>query len=293
MKIKRFNILILLIVLISVSLSSCSQKSPYFYEYPENYTVSYCMNNYELFDPNIKYTECYDILYRPTHFLFRDLELALQNTNFSAIKGIEDLNFMVLYREVIYLGKLCYVDVVRKKNTDINPAVDFTPATVELCWYAHGDERVIDAEDEEIGYYQYASTCFSDSIMTIDNEYAIAEIMEVARRKTIMSYSEEDSERDKPECMSDSSLDCIHNPGVRGELAIRISFEETDGLILIGQIFVDDMGKTYMKHDVYTQESGTVKMSGGSVPRIFHLYYRLGENMDAIISELIEELSGS
>ena len=50
-----------LVVLALVVLSACS-PSVQSYTYPEEYSSEYCFDQYELFDPNIAYTECYEFV---------------------------------------------------------------------------------------------------------------------------------------------------------------------------------------------------------------------------------------
>lgn len=79
-----------LVVLALVVLSACS-SSAHSYTYPEEYSAEYCFDQYELFDPNIAYTECYE-------FVSKKNWGGDPAVNFSAIKDCENLYFMVYYK---------------------------------------------------------------------------------------------------------------------------------------------------------------------------------------------------
>ena len=175
MKIK----LLILFALLLVVLSSCS-SSPYSYQYPKEYSAEYCFGQYELFDPNITYTACYE-------FVSKDGYSTLPSTiNFSGIKNCEDLSFMVCFKKWRWMGGSIDVDVVRKKDSSVNPITDCTPSRIELIWcagswYTNPQIRLDlwrkgDAEEKE-KYYNHDTKSLSNTVRSIDSKEAIDEIL--------------------------------------------------------------------------------------------------------------------
>ena len=279
----KIRLLILLFILISFVLSSCS-PSPYSYTYPKEYSAEYCFEQYELFDPNIVYSECYE-------FVSEKNWGGNISFNFSAIKDCEDLSFMVCYKKHWLLGSGYSIQVVRSKDSDINPSRDYTPLRAELFWY-NESWSAPDTENAE-KYHCYDSQCLSQTVMPFDSMETIDEIMKIASRNAVLSYDEFLEEQNTT--IDQSELRGIYTED--GALYVKVYFTECEGLVFIGKIMIDDSNNSYMQHIVYYcndyKDAIDLKASSVRDGDTWRFYYRLGENMDAIISELIEELSGS
>ena len=175
-------------MIVSTILASCNYYR-YPYEYPEDYTAETCFEQYELFDPNIAYTECYEFVSEKSWGLVNGL-------NFSAIKDCEDLSFMVFYKKVSLVGTSHDINVVRNKGSTTNPTTDFTPSKAELIWYKNGDSysscMAIDFDPgKEKGadeYHKYGTQFLSETVVSIDSAEAIDEIMSVATKDTVLSH---------------------------------------------------------------------------------------------------------
>ena len=276
----KIRILILLFVLVSIVLSSCS-SSPYSYTYPKGYSAEYCFEQYELFDPNIVYTECYE-------FVSKKSWGGNPSVNFSAIKDCENLSFMVYYKTAWLLGKSYSIQIVRNKDSDINPCTDFTPLRAELFWYneSWADPNTEDAEK----YHCYDSQYLSQTTISVDSQAAIDEIMNVAIKETILSYDSFVQEQN--ETIDDSELQGIYTED--GALYVKVYFEECEGLVFIGKIMVDDNDDSYMQHIVYyyhdhedSTKATKLQESSANDGDKWRFYYRLGENMDTLIQQVV------
>jgi len=282
MKPTRRSIIIPLIIVLFVLLISCHQVSKHAYKYPEEYSAEYCYYEYELFDPNIVYTECYEFVSKKDWGWNPKI-------NFSAIKGCDDLSFMVFYKKGWLVGSVKRILVVRRCDCDINPSVDYTPACAELFWY---DSSLANPEadvwTDEKCYYtpQY----LSQTAIVIDKKEAIVEIINIAAKKTFLSFDE---------YMQEQTVS-VSGTGLRGlysdncELYVKVSFEECDGLVFIGKIMVDDNNRCFLQHRVYhcgeyedTTNASKLQLSSDSQGWSSPLYYRLGEYMDALVQQVI------
>lgn len=272
-----------LVVLALVVLSACS-SSAHSYTYPEEYSAEYCFDQYELFDPNIAYTECYE-------FVSKKNWGGNPAVNFSAIKDCENLSFMVYYKTAWLLGTSYSIQIVRNKNTDINPSTDFTPLRAELFWYneSWADPNTEDAEK----YYYYDSQYLSQTTTSIASKEAIDEIMNVAIKETILTYDSFIREQNKT--IYESKLQGIYTED--GALYVKVYFEECYGLVFIGKIMVDKNNDSYLQHIVYycndyenISEAVELKKSRVTDGSKWSFYYRLGENMDALVRQAIKSI---
>lgn len=275
--------LIILFVLVSIALSSCS-SSPYSYTYPKEYSAEYCFEQYELFDPNIVYTECYE-------FVSKKNWGGNPSVNFSAIKDCENLSFMVYYKTAWLLGTSYSIQIVRNKDIDINPSTDFTPLCAELFWYneSWADPNTGDAAK----YHHYDSQYLSQTTISVNSKVALDEIMNVATKETILSYDSFIQEQN--EAIYNSKLQGIYSED--GALYVKVYFEECDGLVFIGKIMVDDNNDSYMQHIVYfcheyEDATNVIELKEDRVTdgSEWSFYYRLGENMDTLVQQAIESI---
>lgn len=274
MKKIKFAIIIILIFQMLVSCSS----SPYDYKYPKEYDAEYCYNNYEYFNPNIIFTECYELVSQKNY----------KAMNFSAINGIDDLSFMAYwYQQWGFGGGTWMCGVVRKKGVDIDPLRDYTISKIEICGYEKNFNTtfVVDPRKNLDIYYNYASYIFSDPIMTIEDEDAIAEIMAVVSRNTFLN----DGDRGDGVYLYNEMILPVEDKA----MCIKISFEECKGLVLVEGIRIDRKSEeTYLAHKVYIRNNFKDNMCDVSDKPIVGIamssVYRLGENMDAIVKEARE-----
>lgn len=275
--------LISLLIIVSTILVSCN-SSPYPYEYPEEYTAENCFEKYELFDPNITYTECYEFVSEKNWGI-------ITSFNFSAIKDCDDLSFMVCYKTIWGPGRS--IQVVRNRNSDINPTTYFTPSKVELIWYTPYYLSNLDAEKETEKYHNSEAQYLSETVMMIDSAEAIDEIMSVATKDTVLSHYMFVLEQRNTE-IYDSKLNGIHSE--KGSLYVKVSFEECAGLVLIGKIMVDKDNLSYMEHVVYhydntdRQDATSLKASSATDCLTHGFRYRLGESMDDFVQQAIESI---
>ena len=277
----KIKVLTLLFVLISISLSSCS-TSQYSYTYPKEYSAEYCFEQYELFDPNIAYTECYE-------FVSKKNWGGNPSVNFSAIKDCEDLSFMVYYKTAWLLGTSYSIQIVRNKDNGVNPSADFTPLRAELFWYneSWADPNTEDAEK----YHYYDSQYLSQSAMSFDSKDAIDEIMNVAIKETVLPY--DSFVQEQKETIDGSKLRGIHTED--GALYVKVYFAECEGLVFIGKIMVDNNNDSYMQHIVYYYhdyedviDATEFKLASVTDGHKWRFYYKLGENMDFFVQQVIE-----
>lgn len=290
---KRFRISLLcflVVTLFAASACSCgsgsAEPSPYDFDYPAEITPKYCLENYRAFDANIRYTECYEFVKTKTGRI-SDL---ITTIDFSAIKDADDLAFMVCYKTIQWFGENRWVYVVRRENCGIQPIMDYTPSKIELCTYTDlMSNGTIDKDETPETYYLYAQNTFSDSVLTVDSPEAIAEIMSVAQRPATMTKEENFREQEKYPLSHE--LDKVlwqEEP-----LYVKISFEECNGLVWVGQLLTDDEGRAYMERSAYVhgEELGQkeAELSIGTTfasPTPTSWGYPLGEYMDAILAGL-------
>jgi len=295
MKRIRLSLLCFLVVtLFAASACSCGsgsvEPSPYDFDYPADVTPKYCLENYRVFDPNIRYTECYEFVTTKNN---RETISGLVSIEFSAIKDADDLSFMVCYKtNRWFFGDNRQLYVVRRENCGVQPITDYTLAQIELCTYRDligRNSDLIDEKENPESYYRYAENTFSDSILTVNSPEATAEILAVAQRTPTMTT--EKNLREQEEFPSSSDLEEVlwqEEP-----LYIKISFEECAGLVWVGQLLTDDEGRAYMERSVYVhgEELGekeaelSIDTSAAS-PTQKSRGYPLGEYMDAILVEL-------
>ena len=277
------NKLLILLSFICLFLISCS-TDPYAYSYPKEYSAEYCFEQYQLFDPNITYSECYEFV--------SDKNWGINpSVNFSAIQDCDDLSFMVYYKEAWLVGGVHFIQVVRSRNEDTNPAADFTPLRAELCWYKNIDNP----DTQEIQkLHCYESEFLSQTVVLIDNSEAVNEIMNIAVRNTVLSP--EAFLQEQKETVNQSELHQICTED--GTLYVKICFNECPGLLLIGKILTDENGYSYLEHIVYYSLEGEnaadvveLKRDRVTDSNTWSFYYRLGENMDAFVHQIADNSS--
>ena len=237
-----------------------------------------------MFDPNLAYTECYEFV-SPKNWGINP------SVNFSAIKDCEDLSFMVYYKTAWLLGTSHSIQIVRSKDSDINPSTDFTPLRAELFWYheSWADPNTEGAEK----YHDYDSQYLAQTAMSFDSKDAIDEIMNVATKETVLSYDSFVQEQNGT--ISESELQGIYTKD--GALYVKVYFVECDGLVFIGKIMTDENDDSYMQHIVYychdyEDVSNVIELnkSRATDGSKWNFYYRLGENMDALVQQAIESI---
>lgn len=282
MKPTRRSIIIPLIIVLFVLLISCHQVSKHAYKYPKEYSAEYCYYEYELFDPNIVYTECYEFVSKKDWGWNPKI-------NFSAVKDCDDLSFMVYYKKGWLVGAVTTVCVVRRCDCDINPSADYTPASAELFWY-DGNKAGITADGRIDEEYYFKPQYLSQTAVAVDKKEAVDEIMDIAVKESFLSHDEFMQEQNA--AVSDRGLSGIYSE--KGELYVKVSFEECDGLVFIGRIMVDDSNNSFLQHLVYycneyedPANASKLQLSDLSHVCSSPLYYRLGECMDALVQQVI------
>ncbi len=290
---KRIKVVVLfLLVILLISASACSQEpSPYAFDYPKEITSTYCFENYSAFDPNIRYTECYEFVTANNR---TERISSLTSVEYSAIKGVDDLSFMVYYKTIIWFGENRWIGVVRRNDCNIEPIMDYTPSKIELCTYEDILELnpyLIDVEEDPEKYYNYAAHTFSEPILTVNSPEAIAEIMAVAQRPTTMTKEENYQEQREFPSKYDLNAVLWHDEPVY----VKISFNECAGVVWVGQLLTDDEGKVYMERSTYVhgEDPGNkeAELHVGSTfptPSGTSFCYPLGEYMTTILSGLEE-----
>lgn len=288
--IKIMTLFFLAILLITTA--ACSREpSPNDFDYPKDVTPKYCFENYRAFDANIIYTECYEFITTRDR---TERVSGFTSVEYSAIKGVEDLSFLVYYKTIYWFGENRWIGVVRNKDCDIDPIMDYTPLKIELCTYKdyfEANSYMIDVEENQNAeiYYNYVASTTSEPILSVDSPEAITEIIAVAQKATTMTT--EENYKEQKECPTRSDLKLLlwqDEP-----VYVKISFEECSGMVWIGQLFTNDDGKAYMERRVYVHgeepDNKDAELHVGSTfptPSGKSFYYPLGEHMDTIISEL-------
>ena len=286
---KQFLLFFILLQLITFTACSDSgEPSPYAFDYPEDFSPKYCFDNYLAFDANIRYTECYDFVNAKESETMSSVLTAIE---YSAIKGSDDLSFIVCHRTIHWFGTNRDVYILRRKDCNIQPIRDYTPSKIELCTYddlIYWKPEQIDVSEAPETYFRYAANTFSDPILTIEASEAIAEIMGVAQRPTTMTLECNWRENETfPDRYDLNNVLWQEKP-----VYVKISFEECAGLVWVGQLFTDDEGKAYMERFAYVQHEGETKEDTLFVDTDFSgpfpsgWAYPLGEHMDVILAEL-------
>lgn len=269
-----------LVVILLMTASACSHEpSPYAFDYPKDITPKYCFENYSAFDANIVYTECYEFV--------RDRKVSgFTSVEYSAIKGAEDLSFMVYYKTIYWFGENRWIGVVRHKDCTVEPIMDYTPSKIELCTY---EDIWVDVEENPQTYYHYAASAISEPILTVNSPQAIAEIMAVAQKPTTMTTEENYKEQTSFPLKRDMKWVAWENKPVY----VKISFAECSGMVWVGQLFTDDEGKAYLERSAYVHgndpgDKEAMLLVGDTffTPSGKRFYYPLGEYMTTLLSGL-------
>ena len=290
MKHIKFFALFSLVILLMTASACSHQPSPYSFDYPKEITPKYCFENYRGFDPNIRYNECYEFVTAEDRY---ERIAGVASIEYSAIKDIDDLSFMVCYKTCHWSGKSRWLYVLRRDDCEIEPIMDYTPSKIELCAYEDLFElnpEMIDVEEEPKAYYHYGEYTFSDPILTVDSPEAIAKIMEIAQRPATMTLEENFRERELYPVSYELNPICWNDKPIY----VKISFEECSGMVWVGKILTDDEGICYMERCVYvydpaveTREEYLFVDNDFSGPSSIGWGYPLGEHMNSIISELM------
>ena len=285
---KHLKIFVLFsLVILLIPVSSCSNvKSPYAFDYPKKVTPKYCYENYSAFDANIIYTECYEFVANKKWNKWKPgLNTSIE---YSAIRGDEDLSFMVYYKTIFWFGENRWIGIVRHNDCDIEPIMDYTASKIELCTYECITPDLIDVEKNPDKYYNYAAYTLSAPILTVNSQEAIAEIMTVAQRPTTMTTEENYQEQKEfPSAYYLNSVLWNNKP-----VYVKISFNECLGMVWMGKLLTDDEGRVYMERLAYVhgEESGNkeaeLHVGSTSTPAGKSFCYPLGEHMNAIVSGL-------
>ena len=134
---------------------------------------------------------------------------------------------MVYYKTAWLLGTSFSIQIVRNKDSNVNPSTDFTPLRAELFWY---NESWADPDTEDAGkYHSYDSQYLSQTTISVDSKDAIDEIMNVAIEETVLSY--DSFVQEENETIHESELQGIYIED--GALYVKVYFAECDGLVLI------------------------------------------------------------
>lgn len=293
MKLIRPIVIICLIIQLLTSASCAADPSPYAYDYPRGLTPKYCFENYFAFDPNIRYTECYEFVV-PWNRTERKRTF-MGSVEFSAIKDADDLSFMVAYKTIHWFGENRWISVVRHRDCDIDPIMDYTPSKIELCTYddlmCH-NAYIMDVEESPETYYSYAENTFSEPIVTIGSPEAIGEVMAVAQRPATMTT--EENFRESAEHPSSYKLNRVY--WQEKPVYVKISFEECAGMVWVGQLLTDNEGRAYMERSAYVHAEGESYKYGALCigdtfpsPSGKGWGYLLGENMDAILRDIMSD----
>ena len=131
----------------------------------------------------------------------------------------------------------------------------------------------------------------SNTVRSIDSKEAIDEILNIATKDVIFEGETFRQELEEHDTINRRSIN-----SEEGSLYVKIYFEDCEGLVFLGEIMLDAQGYSYMTHKVYTYDASRgiedatsleIGMGNGD-DRI--LCYRLGENMDAIIQEVLNSM---
>ncbi|MBE6653700.1 MAG: hypothetical protein E7610_09850 [Ruminococcaceae bacterium] len=216
----------------------------------------------------------------------------MASIEYSAIKDVDDLSFVVCYKTIHWFGENRWIYVLRRNDCDIEPIMDYTPSQIELCTYDDlmgSDASKIDVVEDPESYYRYAENTFSDPILTIDSPEAIAEIMAVAQCPTMMT-TERSSREDEvyPSSYSLKKVSWQEKP-----VYVKITFAECAGLVWVGELLTDDEGRAYMERSAYVhgseegQKEANLLVSNDFAGQFMKSWgYPPGEHMDAILSGL-------
>jgi hypothetical protein len=132
----------------------------------------------------------------------------------------------------------------------------------------------------------------SNTVRSIDSKEAIDEILNIATKDVIFESATFLQELEEHDTLNRRSI-----RSEEGGLYVKIYFEDCEGLVFLGEIMLDTQGYSYMTHKVYTYDASrgiedaiSLKVEGLVNGYESILCYRLGENMDAIIQEVLSSM---
>ncbi len=200
-----------LIIVISLSLTSCGRR------YPDYLSSEYIYEHYDLIDMNLvyltSYNECIDSIAdygRMCHFI--------------EIKGISPTQYIGMTSSYALWDKGENAYVVVNSESLVNPIKDFTIEKIEL--YAKSDYF----KSHKLGIEKYGKIIYAQNLYTIENSEMIQEILKSIQRST-----------DRKNIESMNILSCENET-----VAVRVHFQEYENIVWDAEIAELD-GKYYLK----------------------------------------------
>lgn len=217
---KKVTIVFLSLLLLFLNvLPSCSKLNNYLVTYPQDYTTSYCSENYIQADPNLMYL-------RSADNAIGTIEIPGGSASYYAIKDIP-LDEYLLKDEAVLFAPLSY-KIVKNKNNNNLPTQEILSYTVKsVTLYLVRNER------NNIDKNNLGSDLVDEYVVSISGEEAIA------FQSHIIECLENDNYRETG--LGGDLLDNVIENGK--QVCLRISFEDYDNLVWDSNI--------YMQNDVY------------------------------------------
>lgn len=257
----------LLIVLISIScITSCSPKDPYDYKYPKYFDEEYIEENYEIFNPNLYYTKCYNRV-KGKYQLY-------------AIDNIDDLSYALYARTFNPLfGGLHSNTIVKKKDVP-DPTNISNIDSIEIVY--------INTEyTSKLAYRELSKMWTNDAYsMTVTHQQIFNDLINVINRPTVVDLNSQ--EKPDNSLYTDGSFSPNH-------LILKVTYKEYDSLVALYKITCNDLGLYFLQYVYYVcgegQEMDTL-LDIDNVKNI-EMYYeevRLTPAVDVYINTFLKDV---
>ncbi len=262
---KRIYFIGLVLVLLC---TSCFPKRENSYEYPEDFTPAYCMENYEYVDPNLTYLHSYRRMRGKTRPSASDLY-------FSALQDVELNDFILLIKHdgnSMFRGAH-YAEVVRRKGNQTDPIQDWTVKKVELFWKNSRLNHLGRDNNLWERVLHYGTEDFHESLQVIDNETMRDEIVSYARTESFREADYQGKHYLPSEIVA-------YNDRF---LAVRIYFEESENIVWNALIWKNE--------DVYGVERDFYQLSAdiGEIKAPGSEFYFFSDDLNDLIDSLLSE----
>ncbi|MFA5561814.1 MAG: hypothetical protein WDA00_04160 [Eubacteriales bacterium] len=245
--------------------TSCFPKRGNSYEYPEDFTPAYCVENYEHVDPNLSYLQ--------SHPRVRGkIRLSSSTFYFAALKDVALNDFILLIDHIgSFMRTTRYISVVRRKGNQTDPIQDWTVKKVELFWKNRRLNHLGMDNDVWERALHYGIDDFYESLQVIDNETMRDEIVSYARTESFREADYQGKHYLPSEIVA-------YNDRF---LAVRIYFEESENIVWNALIWKNE--------DVYGVERDFYQLSAdiGEIKAPGSELYFFSDELNDLIDSLL------
>lgn len=237
--------MVFILVIFMLFTTSCSNKDVFEMTYPEEYTGEYCFNNYVEADINLTFKRIAD------NRIGKYDRNAFHDTFYGA-KDIPLEKFIFRKTTAVFCPE--EFKVLKYKDCEDEPLMDYTVTKAELFWYYNGFGKNLFVADE--GYMQrIGELCVNEIICTTTPN--VAEHI----REKIQSGDIIDIPLNLNEIADIQKIYKIHkNDGrIHYRLKLRLHFEEYNNLVWDATIACFERGEYFFMCDIdedYSQNNG-------------------------------------